>query len=172
MPLFWNIGFPLLFLVVSILVMLFFPRKTKEWIGEKPKKEHLIPTIFLFFQLLIVGIGIDWVATSLGINDTHIVKAVANELAQQPIRSTILLAFSGFSEELFFRGILYTLAGPIISIIGFGFFHLGYQSIVEFIGAILAGIILVRGREKYHSISPGMGGHILYNLFILFVLPL
>jgi len=125
---------------------------------------------FIFFQLLLLGLVLDSVTQAFGINDTASVEAFAQTLASQQWSGVIQIIISAIGEELFFRGIIFNVLGSIPSIIIFGIAHAGYGSIVQLIGSFAAGFILIRARENCGSIFPGVLGHALYNLVVVFLL--
>lgn len=161
--------FPLAFIFLSAVVIYFSKKKLSLWIGKKPEWDHLIPIFFIAAQLLIVGLGVNFAASFLHINDTQAVDEAVRALNQDPVYSVVTLGLSSMGEELFFRGILFTILGPIVSSIFFGLFHAGYGSIIQIIGSFVAGLVLCRSREKYESIFPGIAGHFLYNVIVVFI---
>lgn len=126
--------------------------------------------IFIFIQLLLLGLVLDSVSHTLGINDTAPVEAFAQTLSSQHWSGAVQILISALGEELFFRGIIFNVLGSIPSIFIFGVAHAGYGSLIQLIGAFAAGFILIRAREQYESIFPGLLGHALYNLVVVFVL--
>lgn len=165
----FPVPLPILLLVFSAIVFFAARKPIESWIG--PFSFDAGGALFLFVQLLIVGVGLDLLFRALGINDTQTVGMAAENLAIVPIAGISFLLVSAVAEEMFFRGILYTIAGEAGSAILFAFFHFGYGSGVEILGALVAGIILARGRTRYKSIYPGLAAHLVYNLAAVFVLP-
>lgn len=163
--------FPLFFLAISLLVIRFAPRKTLEfWLGKKYRTFSPRAALTIFIQLLVLAVAVDALATAVGMNDTQQVVDATRDLALNPLMSVPLLALSGLSEELFFRGIALPLIGPIVSSLIFALFHAGYHSGVQLLAAFFAGLVLAHAREKNQSIFPGVAGHILYNVVAIFVL--
>lgn len=153
------------------LVAYFFLRKPFHTIFGRPElKRDLIAGFIIFIQLLLVSVILDAGARALGVNDTQTVDVVAQTLFAQGIVGVGKVIFSALAEEVFFRGILFSMLGSIPTVILFGLAHAGYGSLVEVIGALAAGVIFIRAREKYQSIFPGVVGHVLYNLIVIFVL--
>ena len=161
-------SFPIAFTLFSIGIILLSKKKASEWVGEKPSFTHLIPILIIAAQLLLLGVWIDLLSTALGVNDTQEVDNAIEGLNREPLMGVLSLGVGALGEELFFRGILQTAAGPIPSSLIFGLFHAGYDSIIQIIGSFLAGLLLCRARGMNRSIFPGMGGHFLYNAIIVF----
>jgi membrane protease YdiL (CAAX protease family) len=162
--------YPLAFILLSLGIIFLSRKKPSEWIGENPSRKHLLPLFFIFIQLLIIGIGIDVISSYLGVNDTQNVNGAIESLNENPPIALLSLGLGALGEEMFFRGILQTLWGPFVSSLLFGLFHAGYDSFIQIIGSFLAGLVLARTRMTSGSIFPGVGGHLLYNLVIVFVL--
>lgn len=160
--------FPLAFILFSLGVIILSKKKPSEWLGKIPTSFPLIPILVIFIQLLIIGVGIDFASSWLNVNDTQHVATAIEGLNQNPVMGVVSLSLGALGEELFFRGIIQTIAGPFVSALFFGFFHAGYDSIIQILGSFLAGIVLAHARITNGSIYPGIGGHLLYNLVIVF----
>lgn len=159
----WMLGLSILYLAwkrapISHVTGVFDPRSA--WMNG----------IIVFSQLFLVSILIDHGSTLAGINDTQNVELFAQSLQNKGLVGGFTLLVSAAIEEVFFRGTLYTAFGSIPSILLFGLFHAGYFSIIEVSAALVAGAILVHARKTYGSIFPGIVGHALYNLAIIFIL--
>ncbi len=161
--------FPLAFILFSLGVIILSKKKPSEWLGKLPSSFPLIPILAIFIQLLLIGVGIDFVSSWLNVNDTQNVGIAIEGLNQNPVMGVASLSLGAIGEELFFRGILQTIIGPFISSFIFGLFHAGYDSIIQILGSFLAGLVLARARGVNGSVYPGIGGHLLYNLVIVFV---
>lgn len=157
-------------LLLSVLGYFFIRKPLSTIVGTFDWKQTLHAGIIIFSQLLLVAIILDTGTQYLGINDTQLVEGAAQNIFAQGFFGAGKMVISATAEEVFFRGILFTLLGSIPSIILFGAAHAGYFSWVELIGALAAGFILIRAREKNKSIFPGVFGHALYNLVIVFIL--
>ncbi|QQR92851.1 MAG: CPBP family intramembrane metalloprotease [Candidatus Iainarchaeum archaeon] len=162
---------PLLFLSIS-LIWAHFQKKEKQFFGKIPSfsREQLILVGQTLLFLLVVGIVIDRVAVLLQFNDTQAVTATAAFFASIPLTAIVFFVFGALAEEMFFRGVLFHEIGKWPSIVLFALAHGGYFSIVEVIGALAAGYVLVRTRERAASIFPGFVAHALYNLVAVFIL--
>ncbi len=160
--------FPLAFILFSLGVIILSKKKPLEWLGKLPTSFPLIPILAIFIQLLLIGVGIDFVSSWLNVNDTQNVGIAIEGLNQNPVLGVASLSLGAIGEELFFRGILQTIAGPFVSSFIFGLFHAGYHSIIQILGSFLAGLVLARARAVNGSVYPGIGGHLLYNLVIVF----
>ncbi len=114
--------------------------------------------------------GLDALSFHFGINDTQHVASTVQNLSSNVTLGILFLVVGAISEELFFRGIVYRYAGKTLSVLTFALVHAGYFSLIEIVGALLAGIILVHAREKYDSLFPGLIGHFLYNIVVVFLL--
>jgi membrane protease YdiL (CAAX protease family) len=161
--------FPLAFILFSVGAIILSKKKPSVWLGKLPSSFPLISILAIFIQLLLIGAGIDFLSSWLGINDTQNVGIAIEGLNQNPAMGVASLSLGAIGEELFFRGILQTIAGPFISSFIFGLFHAGYSSIIQILGSFLAGLVLARARITNKSVYPGIGGHLLYNLVIVFV---
>jgi hypothetical protein len=79
----------------------------------------------------------------------------------------IVAILSAFSEEIFFRGYLQERIGLIPAAILFGVVHISYQNIIQIIApiifGILLGILLIKTKNLYSSIS----AHFSFNLIQL-----
>lgn len=161
--------FPLAFILFSLGVIILSKKKPSEWLGKIPSSFPFIPILAIFIQLLVIGVGIDFVSSWLNINDTQNVATAIEGLNQNPAMGILSLSLGAIGEELFFRGIIQTLAGPFVSSLLFGLFHAGYDSLIQILGSFLAGLVLARARMVNGSVYPGIGGHLLYNLVIVFL---
>lgn len=159
---------PLAFILFSTGIIFLSKKKPSEWLGKIPPAIPLIPILAIFIQLLLIGVGIDFISSWLNVNDTQNVATAIEGLNQNPIQGILSLALGAVGEELFFRGIIQTITGPFVSSLLFGLFHAGYDSLIQILGSFLAGLVLARARMVNGSIYPGIGGHLLYNLVIVF----
>ncbi len=158
-------------LIALSLIAYFLIRKPLHILfGALNVKKDLVNGIIIFLQLLAISIALDFVSRALGVNDTQSVNSAAQTIFAQGIWGAGNLIFNAFAEEVFFRGILFSILGSIPTILLFGLAHAGYGSIIELLGALAAGFILIRAREQNKSIFPGFIGHALYNLVVVFIL--
>ena len=158
-------------LIILSIIAYFALQKPFDKLFGKINTHTVVPQgFFIFVQLLLVGLLLDSVTRTLGINDTAPVEAFAQTLSSQQLSGALQIVISALGEELFFRGIIFNVLGSIPSILIFGAAHAGYGSLVQLAGAFAAGFILIRAREQYGSIFPGLLGHALYNLAAVFVL--
>jgi membrane protease YdiL (CAAX protease family) len=98
------------------------------------------------------------------------VQAWAAFLSQHLFGTIIFVAIGALAEEMLFRGALQHELGKWPSIILFALAHGTYFSVVQLLGALLAGIILAQMRERTQSIFPGFISHAAYNLVAVFFL--
>lgn len=162
------LAIPLAFILFSAGVIFLSKKKPSEWLGKVPQSFPLIPVLAIFLQLLLIGVGIDFVSSWLNVNDTQNVATAIEGLNQNPLQGVLSLSLGAIGEELFFRGIIQTVAGPFVSSLLFGLFHAGYDSLIQIIGSFLGGLVLARARMVNGSVYAGIGGHLLYNLVIVF----
>ncbi len=161
---------PILGLLFLTLVALIFSRKKwKDVMGTFRWENFFFFTALIFLQLFLTSFLLENLSTRFEWNDTQVVDAAVEKIEGKGWLGAAELGVSALAEELFFRGVLYTLISPLVSVVVFGLAHVGYGSSVEFAGAILAGIILVRARKTTGSIYPGLLAHFLYNAVIVFV---
>jgi len=82
----------------------------------------------------------------------------------------IVSVLPAFSEEIFFRGYLQEKIGLIPTAILFGFAHISYQNIVQVIAAMMFGIVLglllIRTKNLYSTISAHFSFNLLQLIFI------
>ena len=157
-------------IILSIIAYFVLKKPFDKLFGNVNVHTDVPRGFFIFFQLLLVGLLLDSVSRTLGINDTAPVEVFAQTLSSQQWSGALQIIISALGEELFFRGIIFNVLGSIPSILIFGAAHAGYGSLVQLLGAFAAGFILIRAREQYGSIFPGLLGHALYNLAAVFVL--
>lgn len=157
-------------IILSLFAYIFLRKPFTAIFGRAPQKKDFALGIVIFAQLLLVSVILDAGASALGMNDTQEVEAFARTIFSQGLVGAGQIVFSALAEEVFFRGIIYTILGAFPSILLFGIAHAGYSSLVQLAGAFAAGFILVRARVAYESIFPGLVGHVLYNLVAVFVL--
>jgi len=75
-----------------------------------------------------------------------------------------------FVEEFFFRGFLVKKIGVFLSALLFAIAHLGYSSIVEFVGAFILGLVLGYYFKKTDNIYPNIIAHFLYDFSVYILL--
>ena len=76
------------------------------------------------------------------------------------------------TEELFFRGLLTSRFGILVSSAVFGLMHFAYGSMVEVVGAFLIGIVLAATFKQSKSITPCILAHMAYNALAIAVMRL
>lgn len=77
------------------------------------------------------------------------------------------------NEEILFRGFLVPRAGIVISALLFaGLHYLSYNSIAEFLAALVFGLLAGYVRKRYNSIYPSIIAHMAVNLIGLIALSL
>ncbi len=157
-------------LVISIIVFYFFKKTTREVFGDVKLNSIIRTGAFVFIQLLVMSLILQHSSTFFGFNDTQNVDEAAQGIASQGVMGALSLSVSALIEEVFFRGIIFSIVNPWFSTLLFGIAHAGYGSLVQLGGALIAGIILMRARSETKSIYPGVAGHILYNLVAVFIL--
>lgn len=156
-------------LLLSILAYGWMRIPISKIVGTVNVRSTVLNGLIIFSQLILVSVAIDSGTTLLGLNDTQNVEAFAQSIRAQGTAGGLSIVVAAGIEELFFRGILFTLVGGIPSILLFGIFHAGYFSFVQIVAALAAGAIFVRARTTCGSIFPGMVGHALYNLVVIFL---
>ncbi len=157
-------------LMVFSLIAYFLIRKPLHILFGTPNTKDLVNGLVIFIQLLVISIVLDSASRALGVNDTQSVNLAVQNIFSQGLWGAGNVIFSALAEEIFFRGILFSILGSIPTIFLFGLAHTGYGSAIELTGALAAGFILIYAREKHGSIFPGLVGHVLYNLVVVFVL--
>lgn len=157
-------------ILFSLIAYIFLRKPLKTIFGRAPEKKDFFLGVIIFAQLFLVSIILDAGASALGINDTQAVDAFVRAIFSQGLFGAGQIIFSALAEEVFFRGIIFTILGAVPSVLLFGVAHAGYGSLIQLVGALAAGVILIRARVKYDSIFPGLVGHVLYNLVVIFVL--
>lgn len=161
---------PAWLIILSVAAYFVLQKPANKLFGNINTQTDVPRGFYIFIQLLLVGLVLDSVSRTLGINDTAAVEVFAQTLSSQHWSGAAQIIISAIGEELFFRGIIFNVLGSIPSILIFGAAHAGYGSLVQLAGAFAAGYILIRAREQYGSIFPGLLGHALYNLVAVFVL--
>lgn len=125
----------------------------------------LVSLILLFFSAAFFNyIEDNWLQ-----GDTESVQVVIEGQYQQGLFGVAYVIGLATLEEVIFRGIIYSIGGPIWSIVLFGLAHLGYNSILEFAWALVGGGIFLWARIKSKSLLPPIIIHCIYNLMVIFV---
>ncbi len=167
----------LLLLVPIYYYSKLFPNKAKKWLyklGINLKDGSLIKQILIgiglaFLIFLIIQIeGI--ILTPLGLQDsTRVVQTVSSFSVLTLLMSITL---TPIAEETFFRGFLQEKIGIIFTSVLFALAHFAYSSVVEFLAAFTAAIILglYVQRQKNHGIVPTIIAHSLINLTALLII--
>ncbi len=120
--------------------------------------------VALFAALIVLTLALNY----LHLNDEANVAAVANELPLSVLLLAVVLA--PFSEELFFRGLLSSRFGVVLSAIAFAVVHVAYGSVTEIAGVFFIGLILALIFKKSGSILPCIAIHMVYNTMSIIVL--
>lgn len=129
-------------------------------------KKLILASVELMLLLLIVSLAISVLANVFSVNDLQNVEGTINRLPLYVV--AYLLIIRVLAEELFFRGFLVNLIGVVPSSIIFAAFHFSWNSVIEVIGAFVAGLILAYYFKKNQTIYPNIIAHICYNLVIIF----
>ena len=117
--------------------------------------------LFLVVLALEFGIGIFQVVT--GIQVPTNVQQVFAGLPLYFVVFTVVVA--PINEEILFRGFLVPRIGIIFSALIFAALHyLSYNSIAEFIAALVFGLLAGYVRERYKSLYPSIIAHVAINL--------
>ena len=82
---------------------------------------------------------------------------------------TVLIVAS-FVEEFFFRGFLQTRTNLWVAAAVFAFFHIGYGSFTEVIGAFVLGAILGIEFKRTKSLFSPILTHLMYNLITVILM--
>ncbi|MBU1120348.1 MAG: CPBP family intramembrane glutamic endopeptidase [archaeon] len=129
-------------------------------------KKLILLSIELILLLLIVSVVISLLANAFSVNDLQNVEGTISRL---PVYVMVyLLIIRVLAEELFFRGFLVNLIGVVPSSIIFAAFHFSWNSVIEVIGAFVAGLILAYYFKKNQTIYPNIIAHVCYNLLVIF----
>jgi hypothetical protein len=114
--------------------------------------------------LIVVALALDYAH----LNDQANITAVADDLPFSVLLLAVFLA--PFSEELFFRGLLSSRFGVVLSAIAFAVVHVAYGSVTEIVGVFFIGLILALVFRKSGSILPCIAIHMVYNAMSIVVL--
>ncbi len=89
----------------------------------------------------------------------------------QPRDIVILSMVSGFSEEIFFRGLLFTHFGIIVSSLAFGILHMpGFKFWIYAVWAALSGVLFCFFLSLSGSLWLPIIAHIINNMIGMFIL--
>jgi len=171
---FLNIYFLLLLFSVSLL---YFKNSCKK-LGLS--KQNLSKGIFFgfiaFFSIFLFTIFVELVVDFFGINvSTGVEEVLSGNLIL--ILSAIFI--SPISEEIFFRATLLDFLEKniknenisiILSSFVFSIFHFGYGSVLEILGAFVAGVVFAFTYKKSKTIIAPIFGHFLYNFLSIILL--
>jgi len=171
---FLNIYFLLLLFSVSLL---YFKNSCKK-LGLS--KQNLSKGIFFgfiaFFSIFLFTIFVELVVDFFGINASTGVEEV---LSGNLILILSAIFISPICEEIFFRATLLDFLEKniknenisiILSSFVFSIFHLGYGSVLEILGAFVAGVVFAFTYKKSKTIIAPIFGHFLYNFLSIILL--
>lgn len=171
---FLNIYFLLLLFSVSLL---YFKNSCKK-LGLS--KQNLSKGIFFgfiaFFSIFLFTIFVELVVDFFGINASTGVEEV---LSGNLILILSAIFISPICEEIFFRATLLDFLEKniknenisiILSSFVFSIFHLGYGSVLEILGAFVAGVVFAFTYKKSKTIIAPIFGHFLYNFLSILLL--
>jgi len=162
-------------IAIPVFLVVRKARNFKKALGELGFKKMAVGKTLkmtgkLFLLLVAVSLWLSLILGFLGLNDL--------ELVSESIRETRLVLPLFFwivvvrvvSEETFFRGFLVKRTGAIGSSAIFAFFHLGYGSLAEVIGAFVLGYVLAKAFQLNKNLYPNILAHIAYNAIAIFAL--
>ncbi|HEY1012445.1 MAG TPA: CPBP family glutamic-type intramembrane protease, partial [Herpetosiphonaceae bacterium] len=130
-------------------------------------------------QLMLIGIGF-----GLGVLEFVILKPkpIMADFSAQSVALTaiVLTIFTGFTEELIFRGLLQRLATPVLKrtaglfyvALLFGVLHIGYQSVMDVVFVFLVGLLFAYLVDWSKSILGVTLAHGLTNVNLFLIMPL
>ena len=123
-----------------------------------------IATALLYLVILFsITILLTTLISSLGYEAD--VERTSNIIAQINVFEVMtVLMIASFVEEFFFRGFLQTRTNLWIASAIFAFFHVGYGSFTEVIGAFVLGAILGIEFKRTKSLFSPILTHLTYNL--------
>ncbi|MBU2100154.1 CPBP family intramembrane metalloprotease [Candidatus Micrarchaeota archaeon] len=131
-------------------------------------KELIKKSVNLIGILLAIAFLISIASTLIGVNDLNKVNEAVQAISTtSPALLFYYLTIRVFSEEIFFRGFLVKKTGVLFSSLIFGLAHLLYGSIIEIIGAFIAGLFLAYFYQKNNNLLPNIIGHMMYNAITL-----
>jgi hypothetical protein len=115
----------------------------------------------LFLAVFLLQLVIAWIQQ---VTNIPLPTNVAQVLTGMPLSFILFTVFvAPINEEIFFRAFLVPRIGIIPSALLFGLLHFGYNSISEFVGAAIYGLMAGYAFKKTHSLYPSIIGHILVN---------
>jgi len=166
----------LLDLILVFLPLLYFYRKNRsvkesfKELGIKKinKKELIKKSVSLTAGLIAIVFLVSITSFFLGVNDLDKVSETVKAITfVSPFLLIYYMTVRVFSEEIFFRGFLVKKTGILISSALFGLAHFMYGSVIEVLGAFLAGLFLAYFYQKNNNLLPNIIGHMAYNAISL-----
>jgi len=142
-------------------------KKVLERIGLPPKdwKQFFLFFALGFILLLVILFFISIILSHFGYADNEKVFQKLSSVPFWILPFAVLIA--PFTEELFFRAALMPRFGVIGSSFLFGIMHIFYGSVMEFVGAIIIGVLLAMVYKKSRIIMVPIAIHFFYNLLSL-----
>ena len=128
-------------------------------------------------QILVAlsGLGIGWLEYHI-LRPQPLVQRFSLDQLWMP--ALILLVFTGFLEELIFRGLMQTAAEPVLKRMGivyvsllFAVLHIGYRSAVDVVFVFLVGLFFARVVERTRSLAGVSLAHGLTNITLFLIVP-
>jgi len=159
-----------LILILFPLIYYYFKnhsiKKSFEELGIKKidKKELTKNSIQILAGLIAIMFAISIASSLIQVNDLDKVNETVKTIVEvSPFLMLYYLVVRVFAEEIFFRGFLVTKIGIFGSSIIFGLAHFMYGSIIEIIGAFIAGLFLAYYFKKTNNLIPVILGHMAFN---------
>ncbi len=166
----------------TILLSFMFPTTVFTWLSLKGKssmqiaaelglsrdkftKRALFAGIKLFFAILILEIALTVVTAFTGVQLPTNVETLLDGMPTWFLLFGIFI--SPLNEEIFFRGFMVPRIGVIPSALIFAAFHVGYNSIAEFAGAVIFGLLAGYVFKKTGSLYATTLGHLLINMLTI-----
>lgn len=125
-------------------------------------------SLILYCSIFLVSPLITFIFNLFGFQDLGL---VSTRILSLPFYYIVyLFVIRVFVEEFFFRGFLVKKIGVFLSALLFAIAHLGYSSIVEFVGAFILGLVLGYYFKKTDNIYPNIIAHFLYDFSVYILL--
>lgn len=124
----------------------------------------------LAFFLIAISIIMSLIYQSYSGASTDSVSSYIEEsYANMGIYFIVLIIVGSLIEEFFFRAFLIDRFGLWLATIAFALMHSAYGSWFEIIGALALGLVLGLYWKKDRDIYVLFIGHVVYNLFVIFI---
>jgi membrane protease YdiL (CAAX protease family) len=131
----------------------------------------------LSLQLALAGGGLGIGVLEYAILRPHSMLG-GQDLAEAAVAALSLTIFTGFNEELIFRGLLQSLAAPVMRRLGpvyvsllFGVLHIGYLSVLDVVFVSAVGLVFAYAVRWGRSILGVTLAHGLTNITLFILMP-